>query len=48
VLNAKTLKYGILTSLIVLASFTSVMYALAYTVKSEVIYTGTFKIEGQE
>jgi hypothetical protein len=48
VLNAKTLKYGILISLIVLASFTSVMYALAYTVKSEVIYTGAFKIEGQE
>jgi len=38
-LNAKALKYGILASLIVLASFTGVMYALAYTVKSEVIYT---------
>ncbi len=29
------------------ASLTSVMYALAYTVKREVVYTGTFKIEGQ-
>ena len=48
-LNAKALKYGILASLIVLASFTGVMYALAYTVKSEVIYTTeTFKINGQE
>ena len=48
-LNAKTLKYGILASLIILASFTGVMYALAYTVKSEVIYTTeTFKINGQE
>jgi len=24
------------------------MYALAYTVKSEVIYTNTFKVDGQE
>lgn len=47
-LNAKALKYGILVSLIVLASFTGVMYALAYNMKSEVIYTSTFKLDGQE
>ena len=48
-LNARVLKYGILVSLIVLASFTGVMYALAYTIKSEVIYsTETFKIDAQE
>ena len=47
-LNAKVLKYGILVSLIVLASFTGVMYALAYTVKSDVIYTDTFTVSGQE
>ena len=48
-LNARILKYGMLVSLIVLASFTGVMYALAYTVKSEVIYSAkTFKINGQE
>ena len=46
--KARALKYGILISLILLASLTSVMYALAYTVKREVVYTGTFKIEGQE
>ena len=48
-LNAKALKYSILASLIVLASFTGVMYTLAYTLKSEVIYTTeTFKIDGHE
>ncbi len=46
--KAKTLKYGILISLILLASLTSVMYALAYTVKREVLYTQTFKIDGQK
>ncbi|MCK4885296.1 hypothetical protein KAS24_04410 [Candidatus Bathyarchaeota archaeon] len=46
--KAKALKYGILISLILLASLTSVMYALAYTVKREVLYTQTFKIEGQK
>jgi len=44
----RALKYGILISLILLASLTSVMYALAYTVKREVLYTQTFKIEGQK
>lgn len=46
--KAKTLKFGIFISLIVLASLTSVMYALAYTIKREVVYTGTLKIESQE
>jgi len=46
--NAKALKHGVLIFLIILASLTSVMYALAYSVKREVVYTGTFKIEGQE
>ena len=45
--KTKALKYGTLILLIVLASLASVMYALAYTVKREVLYTKTFKIEGQ-
>jgi hypothetical protein len=36
-------------SLIVVTSFTGVMYALAYTIKSEVVYsTETFRIDAQE
>lgn len=46
--KARALKYGVFISLIVVASLASVMYALAYTVKREVLYTETFKIEGQE
>ena len=42
------LKDEAIISLIILVSLTSVMYALAYSVKREVIYTGTFKIDSQE
>ena len=46
--KTKALKYSTLILLIVLASLASVMFALAYTVKREVLYTETFKIEGQK
>ena len=46
--KTKALKYSTLILLIVLASLASVMFALAYTVKREVLYTKTFKIDGQE
>jgi len=46
--KARALKYCIFILLIVVASLASVMYALSYTVKREVLYTETFKIEGQE
>ncbi len=45
--KTKALKYSMLILLIVLASLASIMYALAYTMKREVLYTETFKIEGQ-
>ena len=40
-------KIGVFVSMIVLASLASVMYAMAYTEKREVIYSNTIKIEGQ-
>ena len=42
------IKIGVFVSMIVLASLASVMYAMAYTEKREVIYSNTIKIEGQE
>ncbi len=45
--KAKALKCGLIVTLIVLASLASLMYALAYTINKEVLYTETFKIEGQ-
>jgi hypothetical protein len=42
------LKIVALVSLMVLGSLASVMYALAYTEKREVVYVGSFKIESQE
>ena len=44
----RALEYGVLILLIVVVSLASVMYALTYTVKNEVLYTQTFKIEGKE
>ena len=41
-------KIGIFVSMMVFASLASVVYALAYTEKREVIYTNIIKIEGQE
>jgi hypothetical protein len=46
--RAKIFKISMFSLLIVLASLASVMYALAYTEKREVVYTNTIKIEGQE
>jgi len=42
------IKIGVLALLLVLSSLASVMYALAYTEKREVIYSNTITIEGQE
>ena len=44
----KALKIGLIGLMIVLGSLASVMYALAYTDKREVLYTNTIKIQGQE
>jgi hypothetical protein len=44
----KAFKIGMIGLMIVLGSLASVMYALAYTAKREVLYTNTLKIEGQE
>jgi hypothetical protein len=42
------LKIGAFVSLMIIGSLASVVYALAYTAKREVVYTGSFKIESQE
>ena len=42
------IKICALVSLMVLESFASVMYALAYSEKREVVYKGSIKIESQE
>ena len=44
----KAIKIGMIGFMIVLGSLASVMYALAYSEKREVVYTNTIKIEGQE
>ena len=41
-------KIGIVALLLVLSSLASIMYALAYTEKREVVYSNTIKIEGGE
>ena len=41
--KARALKYAVFILLIVVASLASVMYALSYTVKSEIPYSETFK-----
>ncbi|MFA5364919.1 MAG: hypothetical protein WC325_07050, partial [Candidatus Bathyarchaeia archaeon] len=46
--SKNAVKVGILALLIVLSSLASVMYALAYTEKSEVVYDGTITLKGQE
>jgi hypothetical protein len=46
--KVKAFKIGIFGLLIALGSLASVMYALAYTEKREVIYSNTIKIEGGE
>jgi hypothetical protein len=44
----KAFKIGVFVSMIVFGSLASVMYALAYSEKREVIYSNTIKIEGGE
>ena len=44
----KALKYSVLFSLIFVASLAGAAYALSYTVKKEVLYTQSFKIDGKE
>jgi hypothetical protein len=46
--KARAIKYALFVLLMIVVSLAGVMYALAYTVKSEVVYTQTFKIEGKE
>lgn len=46
--NSKAKKFGAIFSLIVIVSLTFVLYALAYSVKTEVLYTETFTIDSQE
>ena len=46
--KTKAFKIGMLGLLIVIGSLASVMYALAYTEKREVIYSNTITIEGGE
>ena len=46
--TAKVLKIGMFGVLIVLGLFASVMYALAYSEKREVIYTDTITVEAGE
>ncbi|MDG6222483.1 MAG: hypothetical protein IAX21_00265 [Candidatus Bathyarchaeota archaeon] len=42
------LKTGVLATLLLVSSFATVVYALAYTEKHEVIYSNTITIDGQE
>jgi hypothetical protein len=44
----KAFKIGVFVSMIVFGSLASVMYALAYSEKREVIYSNTIKIESGE
>jgi len=46
--NVKAFKIGVLGLMIVFGSLASVMYALAYTEKREVIYSNTITIDGGE
>ena len=44
----KALKIGMLALLMLVGSLASVMYALAYSEKRELIYSNTITIEGKE
>jgi len=46
--KSNTVKYGLILSLIVTVSLASVMYALAYSVKREIVYTNNLTIGGQQ
>jgi hypothetical protein len=46
--KGRVLRYSILISLIIVVCLSGAVYALSYTVKREVLYTKSFKIEGQE
>ena len=46
--NSKAVKCGLLVCLIITVSLTSVIYALAYSVKREVIYSNTLTVSSQQ
>jgi len=46
--KVKAFRIGVFVSMIIFGSLASVMYALAYTEKREVIYSDTITIEGGE
>lgn len=43
--KSKAVKFGVVVSILVFASITCVMYALAYSLKTEVLYSQTFTVE---
>ena len=45
--KGKATKVGVIIAVIVFASFTFGMYAIAYSLKNEVLYSQTFTIEGK-
>jgi hypothetical protein len=47
-LKKNAIKIGALAALLVFSSIASVMYALAYSEKREVIYSNTITVEGEE
>lgn len=47
-LNRRLLKYGIFVAVIILTSFTTILYAFAYNVQTQVIYSKTFTIQAQQ
>ena len=46
--RTKAIKIGMLGLLLVVGSFASIMYALAYSEKRELIYSNTITLEGKE
>jgi len=46
--KSKAVKCGLILALVITVSLASVMYALAYSVKREVIYTGTLTVGAQQ
>jgi hypothetical protein len=45
--KGKATKIGVIIAVMVFVSFTCVMYALAYSLKTEVLYSQTFTIDGK-
>ena len=46
--KSKAVKCGLILALVITVSLASVMYALAYNVKREIIYTGTLTVGAQQ